>query len=243
MRSLSFNLTLVLISLSLLNTACIEDTFCLRPSGEIIERQIEVTSLSGVHLNTPGSLHLKQGTAPQLTIKAYENVFKSLDYRIEDGILVMDIEKCFQTFDMEIFLTIDQPLSEISVDGSGDVLTEDPLVSADELDLRMTGTGSIALETATDKLSSQISGTGTISISGESNYHYAKIIGTGNLQAFDFPTKDYLLKIAGAGSAEVAMNGGELDAEITGAGKIIYKGQTTEVNSKITGAGKVVKAD
>ena len=243
MRSISLTLLISFLGLSLLNIACTEDPFCLRPSGDVVEQELEISSLSGIHLNTPGKLYLSQGSEPSLTVKAYENVFKSLDYSIEDGVLILEINKCFQTFDMEIFLTVDQPITEIAINGSGDILSESRLEAAEELDLTISGTGSITVETQTSKLNSQISGKGNIFLTGEADYHYAKIIGTGNLQAFDFPVQDYLMKIAGAGSAEVAVNGGELQAEITGAGKIIYKGEVSDVSSRITGTGKVVKAD
>ena len=243
MRSLSLTLVISLLGLTLMNIACTEDPFCLRPSGDIIEQELEVSSLSGIHLNTPGKLYLRQGTESSLTVKAYENVFKSLSYRVEDGVLMLEINKCFQTFDMEIYLTVDQPITEIAVDGSGDIVSESHLEAAEEVEVNLSGTGSITLETKTNKLTSQISGTGNIFLTGEADYHYAKIVGTGNLQAFEFPAKDYLMKIAGAGSAEVAMNGGELQAEITGAGKIIYKGDAADVSSRITGTGKVVKVD
>ena len=123
LRSITYSIV-ALCALSILLTACEDDEFCRNGRGSIEITTLDVASFSGIHLKRNADVFIQQGDDQFVEIRAQENVIDELDVEVINGILVIDLKRCFYSMDMDVFVTVSQPLSLLEISGSGDIFSE-----------------------------------------------------------------------------------------------------------------------
>lgn len=90
-----------------------------------------------------------------------------------------------------------------------------------------------------DNLIVKLSGSGNIFLSGNAHNSDMKISGSGNIKTYDLAAQNCEVRLSGSGNAKVhAVQA--LYAHVSGSGGIYYKGNPEKVKSKVTGSGDVV---
>jgi len=132
--------------------------------------------------------------------------------------------------------SLDTENLEVDLSGSGSMTGK---VTSTSLITKISGSGSINLNAITNSCTTRISGSGDIELIGESLSGDFSISGSGNIRTTNFVQKECIAKISGSGN--MYLNIIEyLDVTISGSGNVYYVGNP-QVNTHITGSGSVIK--
>ncbi|RMG70330.1 MAG: DUF2807 domain-containing protein [Bacteroidetes bacterium] len=236
--SLSPLLIMLLVAMS--SSGCDQLNICENGRGSTLEESLDMASFSGIDLRTNANVYLIAGDSQSVSVQAQENVFEALDFEVVDSVLVIDLNKCFYSYDMDVYLTLDQPLSSVEVSGSGDVFTLEKVDVASLLSLEVSGSGEISLEADADQIENRISGSGGMNLSGSANSIETRLSSSGSLDGYSMTTQDQKVMVTGSGKAKVHVEGGTLDVTISGSGTVYYRGTPGSVNTSVTGSGRLV---
>ncbi|MDW5550070.1 head GIN domain-containing protein [Methanosarcina sp.] len=234
-----FLLGILLLAAVVAESGCVEYG-CERGSGnvEIITRSIE--PFHSLDSRIPGNVFIEQGDS-SLKIEAEDNILPLLETNVENGVLVIRAkERICPQKTIKIYAGMEEVRS-LSLSGSGDITGTMP-ISSENLDLTITGSGDIELETNTSSLKSLISGSGDILLKGNASSHEIDIGGSGNIDALELRTEVTRVSIRGSGNANVYADR-KLDTNISGSGNVFYEGNPEEFNMQVSGSGEVKSKD
>jgi len=96
------------------------------------------------------------------------------------------------------------------------------------------------LDIDSDDLETKISGSGSIVLAGDANDASARISGSGKVKAEGLSVKTFEARISGSGSCYITVEE-EIEASISGSGSVYYAGDPNRVISNSSGSGKVRK--
>jgi hypothetical protein len=217
-------------------------TPCIRGDGNIIEDRRALDLFKFIELNASADVYLSQNSEPtMLTVRADGNVIEKLNIGVEGDVLKIDMEGCFiNRAPVEIFVNTNR-IEGLTIKGSGNIYSETNLLGA-RLDLKISGSGDMNLESTHQFIRAEIKGSGDIHLSGKTNRLETQIKGSGDLKAANLTAKSANVSISGSGDTFV--NATEyLEATIKGSGDIKYSGKPTNKEIKIKGSGSVTEAD
>ena len=179
----------------------------------------ELPAFTAVELRIIADVEIKAGEKHRCTVTAQENLLPLIGTEIAGETLRISPKESYSS---------SQPVK---------ITIETPVVGK----TRLAGSGSITVrEVSGDSLALDVSGSGDIHAHGKVGRLSATISGSGNIHALDLESENAVVRILGAGNADVWVEK-ELDAEIKGAGNISYRGEKTQVKSTVRGAGAVNK--
>lgn len=214
---------------------------CSRPvdgEGPVITRTVNTGDFSEIELKVPATVTIAISDSSASVIKAQQNIATMIELHNDGDKLTIKSEDEFRSsHPVDIILTT-RNLSEIVVNGRGDVNVINPVRGA-SLTIVINGSGDIRAKTDVQKLRTEINGSGDITLEGKAGTHRIRMNGSGNVNANSLSAERCDIRINGSGDADLHVNT-ELDARVLGSGNIRYSG-TPEVNSKITGSGNVTK--
>lgn len=232
-----FLLGILLLAAVMAESGCMEYE-CERGSGnvETITRSIE--PFHSLDSRISGNVFIEQ-RGSSLRIEAEDNILPLLETTVENGVLIVRAEKCIRPQKtIKIYAGMEEVRS-LSLSGSGNITGTTP-IDSENLDLAITGSGDIELETNTSSLKSLISGSGNVFLKGNASSHEIDIEGSGNVDAPELRTEVTRVNIIGSGNANVYADR-ELDTNISGSGKAFYGGNPEEFNMQVSGSGEVKK--
>ncbi len=210
---------------------------CIRVSDNIITEVRELKDFDGVVFNHVGDLILTQGPEYSFSIKGPDNVLELTNTFIENGLLVVGTNDCFNgSYNLEIKIT--SPLfNTIKLAGQGNITTNGP-INSDIMEIEMLGVGGIDANIFADTLYTSISGTGNIKYEGLVNKHQIVSSGEFTLSSFLMVSEHTIISLSGIGDCEVTANK-SLNVTISGEGNVLYKG-TPSIESNISGKGEII---
>lgn len=166
---------------------------------------------------------VQAGARPSVTLVASPETLKAIRTRVENGMLVVDMEPgnhwLHDAEKIEIHITL-QTLNALAMNGAGKV--------------SITGIDSSALALA-------LQGAGSISASGKSATLNARVNGAGSMDVSALVAGDASVVVNGAGELKANVTG-SLEATVNGVGSITYAGKPQRVESQIHGVGRIVAA-
>jgi hypothetical protein len=207
--------------------------------GETVKETRTVGPFSAISLSISADVLLAQGSVQKVEIEGDKSSLEKIETVVTDNTLKIRTKDGFHgnTGKVTVHITVPE-VSALSIAGSGDI-SAGAAIRTDELDLNVSGSGSIRLsELSAREVSATITGSGDINISaGKAESELEVIItGSGSFSATGFSAQEVDVKITGSGSAKVwAVK--ELETNITGSGNVEYKG-TPQVDANSTGSGK-----
>ncbi len=142
----------------------------------------------------------------------------------------------------EIKIYVTAPVfNKFSTAGSGNISGSNQVISDDNLDINVAGSGNINLNVKASDVDASIAGSGDITLAGEADLIKGSIAGSGDIKAKDLVAHKADVHIAGSGNAEVNADE-ELSANIAGSGDVRYAGKP-KTSSRIAGSGSVASID
>ncbi len=207
------------------------------------EEKLNLPTFERIHMGVAGEVNLRQGNTTEVTIEASDKVKERLDIYVKGDKLYITNKKNNWSWknwssndDLIVNITI-QKLEAIKVSSSGRVKGRGT-IKADDLELSVSGSGRITLDTNADELESSISGSGRIEVEGVSSYNDVSISGSGRYLAENLEAEEYYVSISGSGNCKINVSK-KIDAKVSGSGRIYYKGNPDKINSRVSGSGSV----
>lgn len=247
MRRINLLLTLIVISLLLLSAASIA-------FAQTTKKTLEVPEFKAIYVNSNYTVILKQTNRQEVVVEALTEVFELTEFKVENGILMINIERKPETTNKSIWSKIDdiklnptmkvsismKTVTELQVNGAGKIVSENS-ISSDQLVLGVSGSGSMDVDIKGNAVNAELSGSGSLTLRGYATTLNAVVSGSGSIKGFECPLESAKIKLSGTGSAELNVST-TADAFIHGSGNVKLKGNTKTLSKKIYGSGTIERA-
>lgn len=227
--------------LAVFASGCYKGRPCIKGSGPVVEQEMYLPDMNGVHLSVDAHVHLMPGDTQIVVVKGQQNIINDLETYVSNGVWNIGFRHCVRNYSsLDIYITAPE-ISYAVISGSGSIETSDIFITDNEVYLKISGSGSIYGDFACPSIESSISGSGNISLAGSADIQKINISGSGSVYAFGMNTLSTYVTISGSGNAEV--NATEfLNVNISGSGSVFYKGYP-ELSVSISGSGGVFNAN
>ncbi len=126
-------------------------------------------------------------------------------------------------------------LTRLDVSGASQATVRS--VTAESLDVSISGAGDIDLAADAQRLTISVSGAGKVTAHGTVDSGDIGVSGVGEIDGDDLTVANATVSVSGAGSVSVRVRQ-SLDAQISGAGNIIYFGNPS-ITKDVSGAGSI----
>lgn len=132
--------------------------------------------------------------------------------------------------------TYSPEMNAVTISGSGNIGLD--AFTGNNLDLKISGSGSIAGTFYYNKIKGIISGSGDIEFDGDTDYGTYEINGSGSIYADNCKHKYVTIDISGSGDVYVYCTH-NLNVKISGSGSVYYTGNP-QITSNISGSGSII---
>jgi hypothetical protein len=200
-------------------------------------------------------VYIKQDSIYELRIEAESNLIPLIRTSVKGSALVIDTHDNLKNhFPMKIYVTTPS-IDELNLEGSGLIsgqgLTTSEMevnlsgsgsidvgVTADKVMTSISGSGLLQMSVSTNELESTISGSGHMDLWGNANRGDFHISGSGTIQGYDLVQQECYASISGSGNMYIQVIE-YLEVTISGSGSVYYQGNP-QVVTHISGSGSVI---
>ncbi len=213
-------------------------------NGNVKTEEHTVSPFRELHVSSTINVYVSQGELKPIKIVGDENLLSYIEIEQDGDELVIKNKNGVNLEsdgDLKLYVTAPQ-FRKITVSGAGDIVGENKITSTDDMELGLSGAGTIRMEVDAPKVSSDISGVGSIYLKGQTKDADLTISGAGSAHCYELMAENTSVELSGVGSAEVYASV-KIDATASGVGSIHYKGNPATVNQHVSGVGSVGKAD
>jgi hypothetical protein len=191
----------------------------IRGNGRIRDEARKVAEFRKIEAGGAFSIRVKVGSATSLKISAEENLLSYIRTSVRGNTLVLDTRKNISPR-KEILIEITTPnLTDIEASGANDIEIE----GINETDFNV-----------------DLSGAGNIHLRGEVERFHAELSGAGNIDAKELKSKETMISVSGAASADVYASK-YLEASVSGVGSIDYYGNPEKTKTNVSGVGSITR--
>lgn len=210
-------------------------------TGDIVKQEITLEALNGVNLGFAGDVILTQGSTQKIVLEGQQNILDNIKREVKNGVWgIYFIQNVREAKNVVVHVTLPS-LEYAALSGSGDISSTNKFANLNELELNLTGSGSIALDFDAVDTEVHLSGSGELDLAGSSDEFSIRISGSGDVNAANLKTSNCDVHISGSGDASVNASS-KLNTQIAGSGDVKYTGAAS-VNARISGSGEVSKAN
>jgi hypothetical protein len=244
---------LAAISSMVVLTSCNTDHF-IKPSKNIISRQVEVKPFNG--LSVEGSLDVvfRQGPATSVVVKGSDNLVPLVAVKSEGGTLVIRMKRemaYFTSLSLQgnvprraLVVYVTSPdINNVQLNGSGDINVGN-LVCSGDMDITLNGSGDIVTHRIVSQgsISVELSGSGDIDCKGEmeSNTFSAELKGSGDVDVAGITSGTLQATLNGSGDLNMkCITAENLTANLSGSGDVNLSGQVIHANLSLISSGNL----
>lgn len=223
-------------------------------SAQTTKKTLELPEFKAIYNNSSYTVYLKQTNKQEVTVEALTEIYDLTRITVEDGILLINLERKPDNQNKSIWAKIDdikvnptmkvyvsvKNVGELQVNGAGKIISENSL-AANNLNLSIGGSGSMDLDIKGDVVQAEVSGSGKMAIKGYATSLDGVVSGSGSISAFNCPVEKANIKVSGSGLAELNVTE-TMEATVVGSGSVKHKGNTKNTTKKMYGSGTVDRA-
>ncbi|MDC7996198.1 head GIN domain-containing protein [Altibacter sp. HG106] len=211
----------------------------VKGNGNITTRTVSTGNYDEIKGVGSIDIHLRKGSEGSISVETDENIQEYVDIEVKGNTLIVKIEKGVNVSSRHgVHVTVPfNDISEISLVGSGDIDTQDP-ISVEELALKIVGSGDVILDINTGKLDADITGSGDIELTGKTVDLEVKVNGSGDFHGYRLMADNVKAKVSGSGDVEVYAKN-NIYARVNGSGDVYYKGNPAQKDTKVSGSGDI----
>ena len=218
------------------------------------KKVIELPEFKGIYVNSNYTVYLKQTNKQEVTVEALTEIFSVTEIKVENGILMVNVERKPDNSNKTIWAKIDdiklnpamklyvsvKNINDLQVNGGGKIVSENSIAS-DFVTLGVSGNGSMDVDLKGNTIKSEVSGSGTMTLRGYATLLEGVVSGSGSINGFNCALEKAKVKVSGSGSCQLNVTD-NLDALVLGSGNVKHKGNTKTAIKKIYGSGAVDRA-
>jgi Putative auto-transporter adhesin, head GIN domain len=222
--------------------------------AQTTKKVLELPEFKGIYVNSNYTVYLKQTNKQEVTVEALTEIFSVTDIKVENGILMVNIERKPENPNKSLWAKIDdvkfnptmklyvsvKNVNDLQVNGGGKIVSENS-IATDYVFVGVAGNGSMDVDLKGNTIKAEVSGSGTLTLRGYATSIDALVSGTGALNAFNCVLETAKAKVSGSGECQLNVTN-TLDALVLGSGKVKHKGNTKSAQKKIYGSGSVDRA-
>jgi len=211
-------------------------------SGNQNAQKRQVSGFHGVDVSGGIDLYLSNGPESVAISASSADVRDHVVTEVVGGILQIHMERNWShnTGKIRAYVSISN-LKKLEGSGGGDIIFEN-LITADDLDLQLSGGVSLKGKLNANHLVINQSGGSDVKLSGNVKNLSLDASGGGSLNGFDLVTDYASIHASGGSETELTVNK-ELRAVVSGGGDITYKGAASVKEIKSSGGGSVTHRD
>lgn len=227
-------------------------------TGPIVEKELSVDSFRGIDVDGSFDVSVEQGTVQNLKVLANENIHEHVKLEVVDGVLYASLEDGnYMNYDLELKVVVPDlnkvvlsgsgtiklgtfvnlNLLNVSLDGSGDIVSKGPLEVLEATAITLDGSGDVELILKAKDVSAMLDGSGDIRLSGTTGKLVVELDGSGDISAFELESIECDATLKGSGSVKVNASR-VLNASLNGSGDIEYQGEP-KLNAQLDGSGTI----
>lgn len=222
--------------------------------AQTTKKILDLPEFKGIYVNSNYTVYLKQTNKQEVTVEALTEIFSVTDIRVENGILMVNIERKPDNPNKSLWAKIDdvkfnptmklyvsvKNVNDLQVNGAGKIVSENS-IATDYISVGVSGSGSMDVDLKGNTIKAEVSGSGTLTLRGYATSIDAVVSGTGALNGFDCVLETAKAKVSGSGECQLNVTN-TLDALVLGSGKVKHKGNTKSAQKKIYGSGSIDRA-
>lgn len=223
-------------------------------NAQVTKKTLELPEFKGIYVNSNYTVYLKQTNKQEVVVEALTEIYDLTDIHVEDGILMINVERKPTNTNKSIWARIDdiklsptmkvtvsmKNINELQVNGGGKIISQNSLATSN-VSLSVSGNGTMDLDLKGDVIKAEVSGAGKINMKGYGNSLEALVSGSGGINGFACGMETAKARVSGTGYCELNVTN-DLVASIQGNGTIKHKGNTKNVQKKVYGSGSVDRA-
>jgi hypothetical protein len=215
----------------------------VRGNGDVKTEERSLSDFNGIESHGSFDVYLTTDSSYSVKVEADENLLDYIVTEVDGRELEIRTRRGYSLRPSEtVKVYVSAPrFRVVNSSGSGNVYGKNAILSDDDLEVGISGSGNIDLDVKAGKVSADIAGSGSITLDGEADAIRSSIAGSGDIKAANLRTREAKVHIAGSGNAALQATD-KLDVEIAGSGDVRYSGEA-KVNSHIAGSGSVRKID
>lgn len=208
-------------------------------NGNVTTKTINTGNYDAIKGVGSMDVHLEKGSEGNITVTTDENLQEYIIVEVKDGALVIRTKKnIYLKTKKGIHVTVPfQDISEVSLVGSGDIDTKDP-ITANNLEVNVTGSGDVVLEVNSKMLEAKVTGSGDMELSGTTDELEVRVSGSGDFKGFDLQAQNTTASVSGSGDVKVVAKN-SIKARVNGSGDIVYRGNPERSDTKTSGSGDI----
>lgn len=193
--------------------------------GPVVEKEIEgLAGFEGITVNGSVELYFSQADTCSVLVKANEEVFDYLDYKVEEGVLVLGTRDNVNIRSEEYKVTVTLPvLSNIHVNGAADVFQMGEYKASQPMSVTVNGAGDLNFKEKISVPSIRI-----------------QVNGAGDIRITDMDVDELTIKVNGAGDALLGGKAASAHFSVNGAGDIDARSlECANVSRKAAGLASI----
>lgn len=205
----------------------------------------EVATFTKISFRTGGKLYLKQGSPQKVEIEGSSEALEKIKTKVEGGKLVIGPEDKWMNWNwsnddkVTVYVTVSN-IDALGVNGSGNLIAQTKITTSGNIDLGVSGSGTLTGEFEAGDADCDVSGSGQIDIKGKFKSLTADVSGSGTVSVNGTISGKADFKISGSGKVEASGSAESLNTDISGSGRV--RGANLVVNTAridISGSGDV----
>ncbi|WP_203295858.1 head GIN domain-containing protein [Luteirhabdus pelagi] len=211
----------------------------VKGNGNVTEQTISVDNYDKVKVTGSMDVTLQSGAEGTITVRTDSNLHEYLKIESNGNQLTIGIENGVSVYTKKgINISVPfESLDEVSLVGSGDVVTSDR-IDATNFTTSVTGSGDVVLDVNAEQIDAKVTGSGDLVLKGATENLEVKVTGSGDFNGEDLRSNHTEAYVSGSGDAEVQAKD-SLKARVNGSGDITYHGSPSRKDSKVMGSGSV----
>lgn len=212
-------------------------------NGNVISQSRNYSGFTGVEVSSSIHLYVKQDSAFAVKVETDENL-QSYIMVEKDGTTLHIKQENNTNLDAtgKIKVYVSAPLLKtLKASGACEMISENQLTAADEIEVEVSGASDALLELKAPKISAGMTGASSLKLKGQTKDLFIDGSGASHASCFDLLSENAHVDISGASGADVFASV-KVDAKASGASDIRYKGAASYTGNT-SGAGSIKKVD
>lgn len=208
-------------------------------NGNIRAEKRNVGNFHGVKSGGSIDIEIKNGDTYSVSVEDDDNLLPYIITEVNDGVLDVYYKSNTSINENHAKVYVTAPsLDKIVAAGSADITASDLLKNTKNIDMNVSGSGSIKGKVDAPSINISVIGSGNIDLSGRTKDFNGKVSGSGDLNCGKLQSENATVIVSGSGNAHV-FSSVHLSATVSGSGDVFYGGNPPSPEIHTSGSGTV----